>query len=328
MTCTQKKSFWLFFDWIYPYHDVILKAVESNYDHPVSITVLRFVSELANNRSSRLNFEITSANGILLFREISKIICTFGNLILGRLTTEERKYTDIYKGIIICFNILENALKGRYISFGVMKLYGDKALTEVINTYYKLMLFVPLSDMINIPKLSKAHFSLLETFSSDQMMNTDNFNSDAFLYIIKSCVEGIKQFNSSVSTEACAVINQICTCVFKENEKSVNSNNKPHILVQFFNQYPQTLSFLLHSILDVIIFEDCPNNWSYSRPLLGLILLAKEEFISYTSKLIQSQIPERRESFSQQLSNLMENVEDNLSSKNRDTFTQVKIKAL
>ncbi|ORX83183.1 exportin-7 [Anaeromyces robustus] len=322
MTCTQKKNFWLFFDWIYPYHDVILKAVESNFDHPVSITVLRFVSELANNRSSRLNFEITSANGILLFREISKIICTFGNLILGRLTTEERKYTDIYKGIIICFNILENALKGRYISFGVMKLYGDKALTEVINTYYKLMLFVPLSDMINIPKLSKAHFSLLETFSNDQMMSTDNFNSDAFLYIIKSCAEGIKQFNSSISTEACAVINQICTCVFKENEKRVNSNHKPHILVQFFNQYPQTLSFLLHSILDVIIFEDCPNNWSYSRPLLGLILLAKEEFISYTSKLIQSQIPERRESFSQQLSNLMENVEDNLSSKNRDTFTQ------
>jgi len=63
MTCTQKRNFWLFFDWIYPYHDVILRAVESNYDHPVSITVLRFVAELANNRSSRLNFEITSANG-------------------------------------------------------------------------------------------------------------------------------------------------------------------------------------------------------------------------------------------------------------------------
>jgi exportin-7 len=322
MACTQKRNFWLFFDWIYPYHDVILKAIESNYDHPVSITVLRFLSELAYNRSSRLNFEITSANGILLFREISKIIGTYGNLILTRITTEDRKYTDIYKGIIVCFNILENAFKGRYISFGVMKLYGDKALTEAINTYYKLMLYVPLSDMINIPKLSKAHFSLLETFSNEQMMDADNFNSEAFLYIIKSCAEGIKLFNSSISTEACAVINQICTTVFKENEKSINSNSKPHIIVEFLNQYPQTLSFLLHNLLDVVIFEDCPNNWSYSRPLLGLIILAKDEFISYSNKLIQCQIPERKEDFSQQMAKLMENVEDNLSNKNRDTFTQ------
>ncbi|ORX44194.1 hypothetical protein BCR36DRAFT_130483 [Piromyces finnis] len=322
MTCTQKRNFWLFFDWIYPYHDVILRAIESNYDHPVSITVLRFVAELANNRSSRLNFEITSANGILLFRVISKILCTYGNLILTRITTEDRKYADIYKGIIVCFNMLENTLKGRYISFGIMKLYNDKSLTEAINTYYKLMLYAPLNDMINIPKLSKAHFSLLETFSNDQMMNTDNFNTEAFLYIIKSCAEGIKQFNNSISTEACAVINQICTTVFKETEKGVNPNNKTHILVQFLNQYPQTIPYLLHNMLDVVIFEDCPNNWSYSRPLLGLILLAKEDFISYTNKLIQCQIPERRESFSQQLSGLMENVEDSLSNKNRDTFTQ------
>jgi exportin-7 len=322
MTCNQKRNFWLFFDWIYPYHDVILKAVESNYDHPVSITVLRFLSELANNRSSRLNFEITSANGILLFREISKILCTYGNLLLTRVTTEDRKYTDIYKGITICFNILENSLKGKYISFGIMKLYGDKALIEAINTYYKLMLSVPLTDMINIPKLSKAHFSLLETFSNDQMMDSDNFNSEAFLYIIKSCAEGIKLFNNSISTEACAVINQICTTVFKENEKSINSNSKPHIIVEFLKQYPQILAYLLHNLLDVVIFEDCPNNWSYSRPLLGLILLAKEEFLSYTTKLIQCQIPERKEYFSQQLANLMENVENNLSNKNRDTFTQ------
>jgi len=108
------------------------------------------------------------------------------------------------------------------------------------------------------------------------MMNTDNFNAESFLYIIKSCAEGIKQFNNSISTEACAVINQICTTVFKETEKGVNPNTKPHILVQFLNQYPQTLSYLLHNMLDVVIFEDCPNNWSYSRPLLGLILLAKD----------------------------------------------------
>jgi len=114
------------------------------------------------------------------------------------------------------------------------------------------------------------------------MMDSDNFNSEAFLYIIKSCAEGIKLFNNSISTEACAVINQICTTVFKENEKSINSNSKPHIIVEFLKQYPQILAYLLHNLLDVVIFEDCPNNWSYSRPLLGLILLAKEVYLLYS----------------------------------------------
>jgi len=114
------------------------------------------------------------------------------------------------------------------------------------------------------------------------MMNTDNFDTEAFLYIIKSCAEGVKQFNSSISTEACAVINQICTTVFKETEKGVNNNTKPHILVQFLNEYPQTLPYLLHILLDVVIFEDCPNNWSYSRPLLGLILLSKDVILLFS----------------------------------------------
>lgn len=35
-----------------------------------------------------------------------------------------------------------------------------------------------------------------------------------------------------------------------------------------------SLSFqMLSTVLNIIIFEDCRNQWSMSRPLLGLILL-------------------------------------------------------
>jgi hypothetical protein len=40
--------------------------------------VLKLFAELVQNRSQRLQFDVSSPNGILLFREASKIICTYG----------------------------------------------------------------------------------------------------------------------------------------------------------------------------------------------------------------------------------------------------------
>jgi len=38
---------------------------------------------------------------------------------------------------------------------------------------------------------------------------------------------------------------------------------------------------MLSTVLNIIMFEDCRNQWSMSRPLLGLILLNEE--VSTTS---------------------------------------------
>lgn len=36
---------------------------------------------------------------------------------------------------------------------------------------------------------------------------------------------------------------------------------------------------ILQTVLNIIIFEECRNQWSMSRPLLGLILLNEEVYI-------------------------------------------------
>lgn len=38
------------------------------------------------------------------------------------------------------------------------------------------------------------------------------------------------------------------------------------------------LQRILSTILNTVMFEDCKNQWSMSRPLLGLILLNEEYF--------------------------------------------------
>ena len=93
-----KTSYMMLFDWIYPaYTPILQRAVEiwfqdpqvgtNNIIHPTLITdyyvqvttpILKLFAELVQNRSQRLQFDVSSPNGILLFREASKIICSYG----------------------------------------------------------------------------------------------------------------------------------------------------------------------------------------------------------------------------------------------------------
>lgn len=64
----------------YPsYTPILLRAVELwCHDPQVTTPVLKLFAELVQNRSQRLQFDVSSPNGILLFREASKIICSYG----------------------------------------------------------------------------------------------------------------------------------------------------------------------------------------------------------------------------------------------------------
>ena len=75
----------MLFDWIYPaYTPVLQRAIEIWYQDPqVTTPVLKLFAELVQNRSQRLQFDVSSPNGILLFREASKIICTYGKLFMN-----------------------------------------------------------------------------------------------------------------------------------------------------------------------------------------------------------------------------------------------------
>ena len=65
----------LLFDWLYPAHfPVISLCLEAWADTPeVTTALLRFVAEFVMNKNTRLAFDSSSPNGILLFREVSKV---------------------------------------------------------------------------------------------------------------------------------------------------------------------------------------------------------------------------------------------------------------
>ncbi|XP_017780137.1 PREDICTED: exportin-7 isoform X3 [Nicrophorus vespilloides] len=324
-----KTSYMMLFDWIYPsYIPILLRAIELWYHDPqVTTPVLKLFAELVQNRSQRLQFDVSSPNGILLFREASKIICSYGNRILNVEVPKEQTYPLKLKGMSICFSMLKAALCGSYVNFGVFRLYGDEALDNALNIFVKLLLSIPQSDLLDYPKLSQTYYVLLEYLAQDHMAFLSTLEPHVFLYILSSISEGLTALDTMVCTGCCATLDHIVTYLFKQLTQKAFPGKKPVVpisdmFLKVLEVHPEILQQILSTVLNVIMFEDCRNQWSMSRPLLGLILLNADYFNQMRENIIRSQPPDKQAAMAQWFENLMEGIERNLLTKNRDRFTQ------
>ncbi|KAM9694958.1 ran-binding protein 17 [Trichechus inunguis] len=355
-----KTSYTMLFDWMYPtYLPVLQRAVEQWYGEPACTTpILKLMAELMQNRSQRLNFDVSSPNGILLFREASKMICTYGNQILslGSLS-KDQIYPMKLKGISICYSALKSALCGNYVSFGVFKLYGDNHFDNVLQAFVKMLLSVSHCDLLQYRKLSQSYYPLLECLTQDHMSFITNLEPPVFLYVLTSISEGLTTLDTVVSSSCCTSLDYIITYLFKhiakEGKKPLRCREATQAgqrLLHLMQQNPDVLQQMMSVLMNTIVFEDCRNQWSVSRPLLVLILLNEkvsvmaagsmggghqeegengredvcqaEYFSELQASLINSQPLPKREVLAQCFRSLMEGVEQNLSVKNRDRFTQ------
>jgi hypothetical protein len=85
----------------------------------VTTPLLKFMCEFVLNKTQRLTFDSSSPNGILLFREVSKIIVAYGSRIL-LLPNGTDIYGSKYKGIWISLTLLS---RGEYKLFLLANLY-------------------------------------------------------------------------------------------------------------------------------------------------------------------------------------------------------------
>lgn len=192
----------------YPnYTPILLRALELwSHDPAVTTPVLKLFAELVQNRSQRLQFELSSPNGILLFREASKAICCYGSRILTLDVPKDQQYPMRLKGIAVCFIMLKAALSGNYVNFGVFKLYGDDTLDNVLNIAAKLIVSIPRRDLIEYPKLSKAYYMLLECWAQDHIMFLTALEPNIFVYVLESLCEGLVALGESIISIFCLLL--------------------------------------------------------------------------------------------------------------------------
>lgn len=143
------------------------------------------------NKGVRISFDNSSANGILLFRETSAIVCAYGSRIL-QVPVQQNIYLEKYKGIRLMLNTLTNALSGNYVNFGVFALYNDQALQNALDVSLQMCLQIPLSDVIAYIKLSRAYFAFVEILFRNHLDVLSGLDSPVFVQLIKTNQEGLQ----------------------------------------------------------------------------------------------------------------------------------------
>ena len=90
---------------------------------------------------------------------------------------------------------------------------------------------------------------------------------------------------------------------------------------------PTLIKDALKALYEIVLFEECTNQWSLSRPMLSLALLDVEAFELIKHELAKngqgtSNNPERAQRLANCFVRLMHDVSLSLEPKNRDRFTQ------
>ncbi|KAH9557462.1 hypothetical protein CY35_07G085500 [Sphagnum magellanicum] len=324
MATNSRRTYGLLFEWLYPAHtSLLLRAIEQWTDTPeVTTPVLKFVAEFVMNKTQRLTFDSSCPNGILLFREVSKLIVAYGSRILS-LPTPSDPYTYKYKGIWVALTILTRALAGNYVNFGVFELYGDRALADALDMALKMSLAIPLASIMAFRKLARAYFALLEVLCHNHTAVIVNLDTATFAHLVGSLETGVKSLDVNISSQCASAVDNLAAFYFnnitmEDNPTSVATIN----MARHFAECPNLFPEILKSLFEIVLFEECSNQWSLSRPMLSLILINEQIFNGLKAQILSTQPADQQQRLAGCFDKLMADITRTLEPKNRDKFTQ------
>ncbi|XVF00108.1 hypothetical protein REPUB_Repub03eG0256800 [Reevesia pubescens] len=324
MATNSRRTYGLLFDWLYPAHmPLILKAITHWTDTPeVTTPLLKFMAEFVLNKAHRLTFDSSSPNGILLFREVSKLLVAYGTGILS-LPNPADIYAFKYKGIWISLTILARGLAGNYVNFGVFELYGDRALSDALDIALKMTLSIPLADILAFRKLTRAYFSFLEVLFNSHINFVLNLDTATFMHIFGSLESGLKGLDTNISSQCASAVDNLAAFYFNNITLGEAPTSPAAVkLAQHIADCPSLFPQILKTLFEIVLFEDCGNQWSLSRPMLSLILISEQKFADLKAQILASQPVDQHQRLSICFDKLMTDVIRSLDSKNRDKFTQ------
>ncbi|KAL7120312.1 hypothetical protein ACP275_02G115800 [Erythranthe tilingii] len=324
MATNSRRTYGLLFDWIYPAHmPILLRGISHWADKPeVTTPLLKFMAEFVLNKGQRLTFDTSSPNGILLFREVSKLLVAYGSRILS-LPTATDIYGFKYKGIWICLTILSRALAGNYVNFGVFELYGDRALADALDIALKMTLAIPLADILAYRKLTKAYFALVEVLFNSHLVFVLSFGTHTFMHIVGSLESGLKGLDAGISSQCASAIDNLAAFYFNKITMGEAPSSPAAVnLARHIAECPAVLPEILKTLFEIVLFEDCSNQWSLSRPMLSLILINEQMFTDLKAHILATQPLDQHQRLASCFDKLMADINRSTDPKNRDKFTQ------
>jgi len=322
MSLHNRRSYGMLFDMIEPRHMPLLSRVaDSWFDQPdVMISLLRFVQEFCHNKANRVNFDQSSPNGILLFRATSDVVCAFGRRALSASApTSGDIYKSKYKGMSLALSIINSALGGNYVCFGVFALYNDPALENALDISLKMALGIPLEHVVAYPKLSSSVFGFVEIIFRNHIKTTLALDTSVFMQLMNAVHEGLQSSDAQISSMCANSIDHLATFYYENSGKDkpeVHNFNK-HLAAQ-----QDLFTSLTATLFNLLLFGPPQNHWAVMRPMLSLMLASESSFTAYKDHLMSTQDSTNQALLNESFNKLLSDVNRSLESANRDRFTQ------
>mmetsp|Transcript_32480 Transcript_32480/g.37607 ORF Transcript_32480/g.37607 Transcript_32480/m.37607 type:complete len:1135 (+) Transcript_32480:435-3839(+) len=319
----NRRTYGALFDIMYPKHlSLLSKVADLWHDQPdVVISLLRFMNEFCHNKANRVNFDQSSPNGILLFRSTSDVVCAYGRRVIanGQPQNVFDIYKTRYKGMALALNVLNSALGGNYVCFGVFALYNDPALKNALDVALQLTLGVPLDDILAYPKLSKAIFGFIEILFRNHITTVLALETRVIMQLMHAVHEGLQCSDAPLSSLCANTIDHLATYYFNNlgKDKEAMHNLNKHLAAQ-----PNLFSSLTATIFNLLLFGAPQNHWAVMRPMLSLVLASETSFTAYKDHLLSTQSTENQVLLNEAFNKLLADISRNLESANRDRFTQ------
>lgn len=328
LACASCEPYSMLFDWLVdnPKNPaasrvtLFARALDVWWDDPeVTTPLLKFMAEFVHNKAQRITFDQSSPNGILLFREASTILVTYGSRILQR-TQFRDIYTEKYKGIGVALDMFSHALHGNYTNFGVFELYSDNSLSNSMALALRMCLAIPLQELNAYLKALKPYYYFIELATRGHMGKVMELDPALLTTLMVSIEEGLLSFETSVQMQCCASVDNVIS--YFHVQLNGKASPEQERIRRFLSEAPQCLQKILQLMFQLVMTGEFSSTWSISRPLLGLILLHEQHFLQLKEQLVAQQIEERRAKLRGYFDDLMAGVENNLSTKNKDHFTR------
>jgi len=322
----NRKTYCMLFDILHPKHlPLFSRVADVWHDQPeVIISLLRFMQEFCHNKANRVNFDQSSPNGILLFRATSDVVCAYGRRLISNTQKDSNEgehdiYKRRYKGLALALNVLNSALGGNYVCFGVFALYNDPSLDNALDVALQLVLGIPIDHVLAYPKVSKVYFAFIEILFRNHIATVLAMETNVFMQLLSGIHEGLQWSDATLSSQCANTIDHLATFYFDNmgKDKVAMHNLNKHLAAQ-----PNLFSSLTATVFNLLLFGAPQNHWAVMRPMLSLVLASEASFTVYKEHLLSTQTPENQAQLSDAFNKLLNEVSRNLESANRDRFTQ------
>ncbi|CAF4887841.1 unnamed protein product, partial [Rotaria sp. Silwood1] len=206
-----------------------------------------------------------------------------------------------------------------YVNFGVFQLYSDPCFDNFLQVFISILTTIKISHLFSYPKLTLAFFSLIETFSTVKIDYLANLSRPLFGYILETINEGLLSSEQIVQNACCVYLDTLLSHVFRSVKKHIASAN----LMTNIQEYESLFRQILVNLLNSIIYSECKNIYTVSKPLLGLILLNENKFFTeIKQQLLYGHTQAKQAILSTALDNLMTGIDRTLKESNKENFTQ------